>query len=130
MEASKAVSAKKLKEHLQHQQEPFSLHKYLKERRYSVDSIIIKHDEKHKTISRKRFLHASKILRLKSLLYKFIPMGEFGIAASDDDHYSNHEAKVLPNYQHHNPNLEMNMFHSLTLPKLTRLEVRNSSMKL
>ncbi|KAF7811097.1 uncharacterized protein G2W53_032073 [Senna tora] len=117
MEASKAVSAKQLKEHLEHQQEPFSLHNYLSERRYTSSSTSV--DSKHKTRRHtSMFLHASRILR--SLLYKFIPL------AASDHHYTNKndvaEAKVLP-YQHQSPRIVMNMLHTSTLHKFRTIEV-------
>ncbi|KAL5176951.1 hypothetical protein HKD37_08G022798 [Glycine soja] len=97
MDTSKPQSAKQLKEHLQHNQEPFSLQSYLIKRSYmfknsSSDSSNIQHLYSAKDLKwsikydlhkiRKRLLHASGILR--SLLYKFIP-------TEDNQEFSNEE---------------------------------------
>ncbi|KAL1317061.1 uncharacterized protein LOC107643291 isoform X2 [Arachis ipaensis] len=78
--------SKTLKEHLQRQQEPFSLQDYIIERSYLFNKCKsdnssakhLKYDDIHKI--RKRFLHATGILR--TLLYKFIP------SDWDDEHHS------------------------------------------
>ncbi|KAI9128022.1 hypothetical protein K1719_001015 [Acacia pycnantha] len=147
MEASK--SAKQLKEHLKQQQEPFSLHDYLSERRFFLKNLSSHHItdgyhlpssektlkwwityEKHKF--RKRFLNASSILR--SLLYRFVPFGDDDQnhdhkvsatncvtidAASEDDRYTREDGAAFHDYS---PKL-VNMFHSFTLPELRRLQV-------
>ncbi|KAK7308124.1 hypothetical protein VNO77_41721 [Canavalia gladiata] len=89
MDTSKPQSAKQLKEHLQHHQEPFSLQSYLIERSYMFKNLSSDSSNIHCLYSaknlkwsikydlhklRKRFLHATGILR--SLLYKFIPADE------------------------------------------------------
>ncbi|KAK7405852.1 hypothetical protein VNO78_07462 [Psophocarpus tetragonolobus] len=86
MDTSKPQSAKQLKEHLQHHQEPFSLQSYLNERNYMFNSCSSDSGTSHHLYSaknlqcsfkydlhkiKKRLLHATGILR--SLLYKFIP---------------------------------------------------------
>ena len=100
MDTSKPQSAKQLKEHLQHNQEPFSLQSYLIKRSYmfknsSSDSSNIQHLYSAKDLKwsikydlhkiRKRLLHASGILR--SLLYKFIPT-EDNQELSNEEHNS------------------------------------------
>ncbi|XP_054785513.1 uncharacterized protein LOC129292037 [Prosopis cineraria] len=149
--AAKSASAKQLKEHLQHQQEPFSLHNYLSERRFfiknfSSDDIDDHHHlpsektlkwrityEKHKI--KERFFHASSILR--SLLHKFVPFGDHhhhqnqklsnwvGINnnAASDDRFTNQDAEGEGFICHdYSPKL-VNMFPSFTLPELRRLQM-------
>ncbi|TKY71225.1 hypothetical protein E2542_SST07521 [Spatholobus suberectus] len=102
MDTSKPQSAKQLKEHLRHHQEPFSLQSYLVERSYmfknfSSDSSNIHHLYSAKNLKwsikydlhkiRKRLLHATGILR--SLLYKFIPaVDNQEFSNWDEEHYS------------------------------------------
>lgn len=86
MDASKSKCAIQLKEHLQHQQEPFSLQDYLVERSYMFKNCNFDSSNIHHLFSannlkcsikydlhrkRKRILQATEFL--KTLLYKFIP---------------------------------------------------------
>ncbi|KAI4295794.1 hypothetical protein L6164_035802 [Bauhinia variegata] len=143
MDAPKPVSAKLLKEHLQEQQEPFSLNNYFSERRYMLKKLhcdnssnvhqlsssknpkwFLKYDL-HKI--RKRFILARGTLR--SVLHKFIPTSgssEFSKWETTSETQTSQQTESLEvqvsAYDHHNSTL-LNMLQTFTLPRLRSLEV-------
>ncbi|XP_028767207.1 uncharacterized protein LOC114724917 [Neltuma alba] len=150
MEASKSASVKQLKEHLQHQQEPFSLHNYLSERSfflknfsshiddgYHVSSSSSSSSEKtlkwqinyEKHNIRKRFFHASSSI-LRSLFNRFVPLNDHQnhqklstkwVATDAASDEDGEEDDGLICHDY-SPKL-VNMFHSFTLPEFRRLQV-------